>query len=345
MSGNANVTLQPQARASANATPIESELMSASWSVKVVPAVSIIMPTFNRVRYIRAAIDSVLSQSFEDWELIVADDGSTEETRAYLRTFMTGRVRATWLAHCGNPGHVRNRAIGIATGHYLAFIDSDDIWAPRKLEKQINLLRGSPDRRWSYTRCDRIDEDGRPIVDDALRRRVPPDGWILEQLLRDQKNQMAMASVVAARDFVEEIGGFDEEQRWCEDYALYLRLAMRSKVAVVPEELCSVRNHTDHYSGNRAAEYQSRMNLYGKMGRLVADPALRSICKRKRAEQSLILAGIHGDKRDYRAVGRTLAAASAYSWSYPDWWFGALKAAVRPFVPKGPLDAYRRGRR
>ncbi|MGA7124130.1 MAG: glycosyltransferase, partial [Polyangiaceae bacterium] len=211
------------------------------------PTVSIILPTFNRVRYLRLAIDSVFAQTFADWEMILADDGSTHDTRAYLRSLVDPRVRTIWLSHSGNPSFVRNTAIRAATGHYLAFLDSDDAWVPKKLERQIQVHRDQPDRRWSYTRCDLIDEHGRPIVDEALSRCMLPEGWILEALLSNLKNQMAMASVVADRDLVDEVGGFDEHQRWCEDFDLFLRLAMRSQVAAVDDPMCSIRNHREHY--------------------------------------------------------------------------------------------------
>ena len=116
------------------------------------PDVSIILPTFNRLTYLREAIDSVLAQTYTDWELIIADDGSADETRTFLRSIRDGRVKTLWLRHCGNPGAVRNRALAEAKGIYLAFLDSDDIWTPRKLEIQLNLTRSRGDRRWSYTR-------------------------------------------------------------------------------------------------------------------------------------------------------------------------------------------------
>jgi glycosyltransferase involved in cell wall biosynthesis len=102
--------------------------------------------------------------------MIIADDGSTEDTRAYLRSIKDPRVRVIWLPHSRNPSRARNAAIRAAGGHYLAFLDSDDTWAPRKLERQVEVLRERPDCRWSYTHCDLIDENDQPIVDEALRR-------------------------------------------------------------------------------------------------------------------------------------------------------------------------------
>ena len=93
------------------------------------PAVSIIFPTYDRLRYLRPAIDSVLAQTFTDWELIIADDGSEEETRSYLRSLGDRRMRTLWLPHSGNPARVRNAALRMTTGALVAFLDSDDLWA------------------------------------------------------------------------------------------------------------------------------------------------------------------------------------------------------------------------
>src|SRR5262245_25447599 len=142
------------------------------------PAVSVILPTFNRPKYLRAAIESVFNQTFADWELIVADDGSGEETRSYLLGLAQTRVRTLWLPHTGNPSRVRNAAIKVAGGRYLAFLDSDDVWAPAKLTRQMAALEAHPDRLWSYTGCDRIDEDGRPLG--GAGSDAWPDGFILE---------------------------------------------------------------------------------------------------------------------------------------------------------------------
>ena len=118
------------------------------------PTISVILPTFNRSRFLRSAVASVFAQSYTDWELIIADDGSDEETRSYLRGIMGPRVKTLWLSHSGNPSRVRNTAIEAANGRYLAFLDSDDVWAPAKLEKQIGAFRERANSRWSYTACD-----------------------------------------------------------------------------------------------------------------------------------------------------------------------------------------------
>lgn len=305
------------------------------------PTVSVILPTFNRTRFLAPAIASVFAQTCPDWELIVADDGSTEETRDYLRSLTDSRVRTIWLTHSGNPSHVRNAAIAAAEGRYLAFLDSDDLWAPTKLEKQIAALGGHAGCRWSYTACERIDENGLAIVDERLRAIAARDGWVFEPLLKLQI-VIPMPAVVAERGLVDDLGGFDEQQRFGEFQDLCLRLAMSSEVVAVREPLCSIRAHGEHYSGDRIAAHEGWMRLYGKMARLTSDPGLRSHCLRMRGETALNLASLQGDRGDRRAAWGTLRSAATSSWRYPMWWVGALKAVVRPAVPKVLRSTLRR---
>jgi GT2 family glycosyltransferase len=293
-------------------------------------AVSIVLPTFDRPAYLRAAVDSVLAQTLTDWELVVADDGSNEETRAYLRSLDDPRVRVLWLPHSGNPSVVRNAAIAAARGDHVAFLDSDDVWKPQKLEKQMAALRQNPDCRWSYTHCDLIDAAGRPLASEWLSAYRVEQGWILESLLRELGAQVAMPTIVAERRLLAEIGGLDERQRWCEDFDLCLRLAMRSPVTALSEPLCSVRSHGEHHSGDRVAEHESRVKLYGKMAALLPEPRLRSLCRRKRAEQSLVLARLRADRGDRGAPWISLAESMRFAWPHPRWWLGALKIAARP---------------
>jgi glycosyltransferase involved in cell wall biosynthesis len=294
-------------------------------------AVSIILPTFNRTNYLRAAIDSVFAQTFADWEMIIVDDGSADETKQFLRGIADPRVRTIWLPHSGNPSLVRNTGIRSAGGRYLAFLDSDDIWIATKLEMQIAAMRERPDRRWSCTHCALIDDKGFPIVNHDLASQVPADGWILESLLT-LKAQIAMAAVVAQRDLVGEIGGFDECLLFGEYLDLCVRLAMRSEVASLADPLCLVRVHTESYSADRVAEYEGWLQFYGKMATLVPDPRLRTICRRIRADKSIVLAGLYADRTNYRASWRSMANAARFSWMFPRWWLGAAKTMVRPLV-------------
>jgi glycosyltransferase involved in cell wall biosynthesis len=310
-------------------------------SLPTTPKVSVILPTFNRTRFLKLAIESVYAQTYANWEMIIADDGSAEDTRTYLRSIVHPRVRTIWLPHSGIPSRVRNAAIEAADGRYLAFLDSDDMWAPSKLEKQIGALSDRADCRWSYTACDHIDENGCAIARRNWRSIDRPEGWIFERLLRLDIG-IAMPTVVADRDLVNELGGFDEEQRFGEFHDLCLRLARKSKVVVVRELLCSVRTHNDHYSSDRVGDHAGWMQLYDKMATIISNPRQRAYCARMRAETSLKLARQQGIDGNYRGAWTTLRKASGFSWRYPQWWWGALKGLVRSIAPQALIRALRR---
>src|SRR5688572_27262369 len=102
--------------------------------------ISVVIPTFNRAHLISEAIESVLAQSYPNWELIIVDDGSTDETQSLIRNFSDTRIRYFRIEHSGSFGTVRNFGIQASKGEYIAFLDSDDIWDPMKLEKQLQTI-------------------------------------------------------------------------------------------------------------------------------------------------------------------------------------------------------------
>jgi glycosyltransferase involved in cell wall biosynthesis len=172
----------------------------------VSPTVSIVMPTYNRLEYLPATIDSVLAQTFLDWELIIADDGSQGATREYLRARSDGeRIRVLWLEHSGLQGVACNAAIREARGRYVAFLDSDDVWLPSKLSRQVSSLERHPPRRWSCTPFAIIDRVGTIVRVGPRRAQQAKSGWIRESLLRGEIS-IALPSVVVERGLLEQLG-------------------------------------------------------------------------------------------------------------------------------------------
>ena len=110
--------------------------------VRNAPVVSVVMPTFNSSAFVAEAIGSVRAQTFEDWELLIIDDCSADDTVARVRDVATGdsRIRVSERATNGGPARARNQAIGMASGRYVSFLDSDDLWYPAKLERQLGVL-------------------------------------------------------------------------------------------------------------------------------------------------------------------------------------------------------------
>jgi glycosyltransferase involved in cell wall biosynthesis len=302
------------------------------------PEVSVVVPTFNRPQYLRAAIDSVFAQTFTDWELIVADDGSDGETAAYLTALASRpKVKVLQLAHTGNPGAVRNAACRAAQGEYIAFLDSDDVWLPEKLALQIASLRSHPERGWSHTAFAVIDESGEPLR--ASRWWPAADGWILESLI-EMETVIATSSLIVRRGLLEQVGGFDHQQRMCEDYDLFLRIAGLTEMDGIRETLLLKRRHAENYTDDAIA-LEDRGRALEKILAVSTDRSLRTTLHRERAKVAAGLARSQAVGGGRWAALCTLARSSQYSWGYREWWLGGAKAAARAVTPAGVLRVAR----
>jgi glycosyltransferase involved in cell wall biosynthesis len=307
------------------------------------PLVSVILPTFNRLNYLRPAVESVFAQTFVDWELIIADDGSDAETKEYLKALEgPPRVRVIWLTHTGNYSAVRNAALREARGEYIAFLDSDDLWLPNKLELQIGALRSNATRRWNYTghRC--IDAFGEEITLPGVPPWVPHEGAISEQLLAGEA-LVCTPAVVAARGLILQAGCFDEQQRLCEDYDLWLRLLTLSEVGVIDEPLVCVRKHEQNTCGVGIDMLAARERVLRKLSTIVTDDEVRKAIARVRAVNDVSLAGAYANTERWRAV-RTLFGSLHYSWRYAIWWLRAARVLLKVTLPRRVLAIYRASR-
>jgi glycosyltransferase involved in cell wall biosynthesis len=298
--------------------------------------VSIILPVFNRLHYLHAAVDSVLAQTFQDWELIIADDDSGAETQRYMRDLSASagpRVRVLWLKHLGNPDAVRNIALREVQTPYVAFLDSDDVWLPRKLQAQLEAMRSCGTREWSYTRCLFVDGAGRPLTDGrSLRYPQVKDGWILESVLAGEA-AVVQSSLMVTRQALAAVGGYPEDMPGIGDYELCVRLALRSEIAFIDEPLVLLRHHEEHYFNDDVLALTELCYFFEKMQRLQVAPHMEALLRRRRAEVAAGLArGYSASGRRFHALA-TLAASARYSWHYRQWWAGATAAAARAIAP------------
>ncbi|MDH3490649.1 MAG: glycosyltransferase [Gammaproteobacteria bacterium] len=291
------------------------------------PLVSIVLPVFNRLGYVRVALASVYAQTFENWELIIIDDGSDEETRQFLEKQADSRTKVLFREHSGVPAVVRNVGIARACGKYVAFLDSDDVWAADKLQVQLTLMETAPTRQWSYTAVRKIDADGRVLDDAQFEPWAGYSGSVVEELLRFEAS-VAMPTVIAELALVRDVGGFDETMKFAEDYDLWLRLAMRSEVSVTSKPLADVRSHPQRFSADSIGGLEGWQRLFEKMQELMPIPDLRRLCRRRAGEQALLLAAHHARASRWTSMQRSLlTAARARVWSLPGW-LRVGKAAV-----------------
>lgn len=200
-----------------------------------------IIPTFNRSAMLLRALDSVFRQTHPVDEIIIVDDGSTDDTADAVRRLEDPRIVYVWQPNAGVSA-ARNHGLSLARGRYLALLDSDDVWLPDKTRRQMAMLQQHPD--YGMVLCDvtRVDKDGATI--DVFQRReiIREDGWVLKWIIHNPA--LAPASALLRREVYDDIGGFDESLRTAEDLEFHLRVAARWQVGVVEEALVrALRGH------------------------------------------------------------------------------------------------------
>lgn len=284
--------------------------MSYALNTAQAPKVSIVLPTHDRLDFLRESVASVLAQTLEDWELIVVDDASTDDSVAWLESLHDPRIVVVTQPRSGNPAALRNLGVGRARAAWIAFLDSDDLWAPEKLELQLARLAANPASRWSCTGVSFIDDHGTPITQQGGKPYRAQSGWILEQLLTFSA-AATMPTLMVHRSLFDEAGGFDEQVLLREDYDLELRLASHSEIHALPESLTIVRHHGGRTSSRtRVAElYRWNAKVFRKFARSAKSRRLRAVARSQCAVQLINHARALSRGGEHRAA--LVASASA----------------------------------
>ena len=224
------------------------------------PLYACIIPTYNRPDLTVRAIESVLAQTLGDFECIVVDDGSTDETAARAAAIRDPRLRVVEKPH-GGVSAARNVGVSLSDSPWIAFLDSDDLWRPRKMERQMQYLAANPSLRIAQTdekwiRCgvevNPMKKHGKRAGDLFLRS--------LELCV------ISPSAVVLERSLFDEVGGFDESFPACEDYDLWLRITCREPVGFLPEKLVvKYGGHADQLSRTTPVMDQYRIRAIDKI--------------------------------------------------------------------------------
>ena len=233
------------------------------------PTVSVIIPTFNRWPLVGAAIESVLAQSYGDFELIVVDDGSTDDTAEQLAQFGSRLV----ILKQTNRGvsAARNLAFRHARGCYLAFLDSDDLWLPNKLAIQVAFMEQHPSVHICQTEETWIRKGVR--VNPKAKHRKPSGDIFIASL---ELCLVSPSAVMLTRDLFERVGGFDESLPVCEDYDLWLRIALNHSVALIDDALVTKRGgHANQLSRSLWGMDRYRVSALQKLLRSGLDGSRR----------------------------------------------------------------------
>jgi glycosyltransferase involved in cell wall biosynthesis len=298
------------------------------------PKVSIVLPTFNRGHYLRETVASVMAQTFEDWELVIADDGSDVPTRDYLRGLaLDARVTVTFQRHSGRPAVARNVALRLARGEYVAFLDSDDVWDPRKLSLQMAELERRPRRHWCYCAFLRVDADGRVLAEEAQRPWQAPVGQIFAAILL-AKVSLRTPCIVARRDLIARVGAFDERLADAEDLDLWMRLALVADAAVVDEPLVQVRVAAGSYTSRMR---YARADLLAVIEKLQALAASRwqPLLRRERARHAMRLAREYAEAGEVQKALATLRGSLRFSWPYARCWVDGARTLAGAWSARG----------
>jgi glycosyltransferase involved in cell wall biosynthesis len=230
--------------------------------MKNAPLVTVIIPTYNRAHLLSRAIRSVLCQTFQEWELIIVDDGSVDNTEEIVKSFSDPRIR--YIRHQANRGSsaARNTGIQMARGKYIAFLDSDDEWLPEKLEKQLNIFENSDDEVGVvYTGAVFIDdENGKQRI-----KKPRAKGWIfIEELAFNPVG--STSRVMVKRECFDKCGGFDEEMPCHEDWDMWIRLAEQYKFDYVEDPLVRYFEHRGSVSAQADRLIAGHKRLWAKYG-------------------------------------------------------------------------------
>jgi len=235
------------------------------------PLVSVIIPTYQRAATLLPALESVFAQTWTDYEIIVADDGSTDNTAEILEPFRD-RIVYSYESNQGASA-ARNRGARIARGEFLAFLDSDDLWEPRKLELQMPLLEQQPEIGWVYCDMDYFGNEKR-FKTSSFVGHPPARGWILKHMYL-HGCPMHSPTLVVKKQLFEASGAYDERLRAYEDHDLYFRLAGLAPADYTDQVLVHCRREGRSQAPLARAKDMNTLLLAKRRG-LAESPELRS---------------------------------------------------------------------
>ena len=212
------------------------------------PEISVIIPFYNRIDWLIEAIDSVLCQSYSDYELVLVNDGSSDDISA-LKSF-TDRENVRLISQKGEgPAQARNAGVRAAKGEYIAFLDSDDLFQPEKLAMQISFMKANPDALMTHTSYQRFEQKDNPqeIIHSGRFQAGFPDIY--------DGCPIATPTVMLRKDVLDRVGGFRAEVRIAEDVLLWACIAREGRIVGIDQALTLVRLH----GSNAAIDYRAQI--------------------------------------------------------------------------------------
>ncbi|MCA9467859.1 MAG: glycosyltransferase [Nitrospira sp.] len=241
--------------------------------MRIDPLISVIIPAYNAERFIHLAVESVLSQSYPPHEIIVIDDGSTDNTREVLKIF-EGKVRCLYQENRG-PSAARNAGIRVAEGDLISFLDADDLWTSNKLDSQYAYMMAHPEIAMVFSDHEEFNEKGMSL-DSYLGTKLksfavfPIETGPIENAFEKLvvENFISTPTVMVRKACLEKTGLFDEEIWSVEDRDLWLRISATFPIACIPKKFCKRRFHQGNISRQQELTLQGRVRVLEKNRKL-----------------------------------------------------------------------------
>ena len=223
------------------------------------PQVTVIIPTFNGRRYIGKTIESILHQTFQDYEIIVVDDGSDEDLGHVLRPYSKS-IKYVYTRNRG-PAAARNLGIRLSRGKYIALMDHDDIWGIYNLNNKVGILERNTDCAMVYSYPEEIDAEGK-VIEHEYPSSIP-SGWVFTQFLVNNRITTFSATLIR-KDIFLTVGLLDEQQivTTCDDYDMWLKISDVSRVLFSPEKDVFYRIHDRNLLKNHNVNLNAHLHIY-----------------------------------------------------------------------------------
>ena len=296
------------------------------------PKVSIVVPVYERTDLLADSLESIFDQSFEDWEaIVVADHRSAEGVKSLTGTYEDDRLRVIEDYSDGVSG-ARNTGIDAASGDFLAFLDSDDVWKPTKLERQLARFEsGSDELALVYTGFVHHELDGQqweryPEVSGELYLKQLEKDWIHPP-----------STVMVTKTALEEVGEFDTDLPTREDYELWIRVSEKFKIGYVDELLVTKREQSDSLSKDFTKRIEGDLAVYDEVRRRMIELDLGIVARNRILAAHHLVIGrdyeSHGDQR--KAVRHLIEAVLRYPLRFNAW--AMLGIAILGIDRNGPF--------
>jgi glycosyltransferase involved in cell wall biosynthesis len=248
-----------------------------------------VIPAYNAERTVGFAVDSVLCQTFDDFELIVIDDGSTDRTAQVVKERRDERLRCVTGSNSG-VSTARNRGVSLTSAPLVAFLDADDLWSPTKLEHQVAALRTGPSIGLCFTTAEFVDDELRKLGED---RALHYADYAAALLIKGNVISGSSSSVMVRRSLVESVGGFDPAFSQCADWDLWLRLSVATAFEPLDEPLVRYRKAPGTMSSDPALLERDTFALLDKFFSSPSSGEYQRLRRRAYGRQWMVCSGTY----------------------------------------------------